>query len=506
MLVPTRKVYHPRPYGQAVTQHLLDLPRAAVWGTPGVGKTVTVLTALDIKYRTYLTRPALIIATLRVARSTWSDELAKWEHLSGLSIVPIIGNEAQRLAAVARDAPIYTTNYENLVWLIDYWGDRWPYEVVIADEATKLKSSRVHFQTATKKDGSPGKTFLAGAENGAKRAGALARVAHTHVREFYELTGTPSPNGLKDLWGQLWYLDAGQRLGRTHGAFLARWFEKGFDGYEIVPRSYAGEQIRAAVGDLCMAIDAKDYFPIKDPVIVPVNVELPAAARDTYRSMQRRLEADINGRLVTAANSAGKTLKLLQIANGAVYVDPNVDVVDPMSRKEWRQVHDVKLQALDSLIAEFNGDPVIVVYEFWSDLQRLQRAFPRARTLCTKQDEDDFKAGKVPVLFLHPQSGGHGIDGFHIACNKMVFFSHSWNLEYYQQVLERIGPTRQFQAGLDRNVFLYFIIARDTADEDVMECRASKRAVQDLLMESAKRRAAGQPSLWQVRQEMEALV
>ena len=506
MLAPTRKVYRPRPYGAAATQHLLDLPRAALYGSPGVGKTVTVLTALDIKYRTYLSRPTLILATLRVARSTWTDELAKWEHLSGLTIVPIIGSEAQRLAAVKRDAPIYTTNYENLVWLTEYWGDRWPYEVVVADESTRLKSHRVHFQTARKHDGSPGKTFLAGFEDGGKRAGALARLTHTRIKEFYELTGTPAPNGLKDLWGQIWYLDAGRRLGRTYGDFMARWFEKGYDGYEVTPRPYAAEQIHAAVGDLCMSINAKDYFPLKDPVIVPVYVELPAAARSIYRDMERKFEIEIEGRHVTAVNSAVKSLKTLQIANGACYLDPATDVIDPMSRKEWRQVHDVKLQALDSLISELNGNPVIVVYEFWSDLQRLQKAFPKARTLRTQQDEDDFKAGKVPVLLIHPASAGHGIDGFHVPCHNMIFFSHSWNLEYYQQVVERIGPTRQYQIGSERNVFLYFIIARDTMDEDVMERRASKRSVQDILLEAVKRRAAGQPSLWQLRQEMESLV
>ncbi len=461
--------------------------------------TVLVLTALDMLYLTGESHPTLIIAPPRVARRTWAKEAQKWSHLSALEVVPILGSPEQRLAALERDAPIYTTNYENLVWLIQHWGSRWPYRIVVADEATKLKSVRLSHQVARKADGSPGKPFIRG--TGGKRAVALGRIAHEHTTRFIELTGTPSPNGLKDLWGQLWYLDGGRRLGNTHTSFMARWFEKSFDGYSVKPKEYAPPQIHAAVADLCLSINAKDYFPLKDPVMVPLMVQLPEASRRLYQALEKKLFARLGERQVSAANAAVKSQKLLQVANGAVYLDHEEDVEDPLARKDWQEVHDQKLQALDSLAEELQGAPLIIVYTFWSDLQRLKKAFPDARVLRTKQDEEDFAQGRIPKLLVHPDSGGYGIDGFQEACHHMVFFSHSWNLESYLQVVERIGPTRQFQSGHDRNVFLYFIVAEDTIDEEVMESRESKRSVQDVLMEATKRRQQGLPSAWRERQE-----
>lgn len=494
----SRRVWTPRPYQGPAISHLLRHPRCALWATPGTGKTgvaLTVLQALDMAGE----GPALVLAPLRVARDTWSTEAAKWEHLAGLEVVPIVGTEKERRSALARTAPIYVTNYENLVWLIEYWGDRWPYRTVVADESDKIKGMRLSYRTAKKKDGTPGKTFLAG--NGAKRADALARVAHLRTARFIELTGTPATNGLKDLWGQLWFLDRGHRLGRTYTDFTQRWFTRGFDGYGLEPLPGAEEQIHAAVADLCLSINAGDYFPLQDPVIVPRMVTLPPKARQLYRQMEYNFLAELNGRTATAANAAVKSLRLLQIASGAIYVDHEEDVVNPLARKDWELIHDAKIDALGDLISELQGANLIVVYHFYSDLMRLKKAFPKGRHLNTKQDEDDFKAGKIPLLFLHPASAGHGIDGFQTVCHHMAFFSHDWSLGNYLQVIERIGPTRQFQAGLDRNVFLYFILTEGTMDEEVMERRQSKKETLDILMEATKRRAAGLPSRWREQQE-----
>lgn len=479
--------------------HLLHNPRSALWATPGTGKTVptlTVLQALDAVGE----GPALILAPKRVARDTWSTEAAKWAHLEGFEVVPIVGTEKERRRALARTAPVYTTNYENLVWLMEYWGERWPYRVVVADEADKLKGMRLSYRTAKKKDGTPGKTFLAG--DGAKRADALARVAHLQVSRFIELTGTPAANGLKDLWGQLWFLDRGHRLGRTYTDFTQRWFQKGFDGYGIEPLPGADDEIHQAVGDICMSIDAKDYFPLKNPIRVYRMVTLPPRARQLYRDMEYRLLVELNNRTADAANSAVKAQKLLQIASGAVYVNHEEDVLNPLARKDWELVHGAKLEALEELIGELQGATLIVVYQFWSDLQRLKKAFPKGRHLDTKKDEDDFKAGKIPLLFVHPASAGHGIDGFQHVCHHMCFFGHDWNLGNHLQVIERIGPTRQFQAGLERNVFLYFILAEDTMDEEVMERREDKRATLDILLDACKRREAGLPGRWRELQEL----
>lgn len=476
----------PRPYQPPMIDHMLQ-PRVAVWGTPGVGKTGAALAAVNARLMTYMSTPVLVVATLRVARRTWGDECKRWKEFQHLEVSPIIGGQKARLAALERDVPIYTINYESLPWLVDYWGERWPYKLVVADEATKLKSNRLSFQTAMKKDGTPGKAFLR--KEGGKRAVALASIAHSHVKEMIELTGTPSPNGLKDLWGQVWYLDRGRRLGRTYTEFMKRWFEKDFDGYSVAPRESAKAQIFQELQDLCLTVEARDYFDLKEPVIVEIPIELPGAVRDAYNRMERKLIVTFEeGQTVSAAHAAVKTQKLLQITNGAAYLDPDEEVPNPMARKDFVELHDEKLQALQSIVDELNGAPVIVVYEFWSDQQRLLRTIKGSRVLRTVEDEDDFKAGKIPVLLLHPKSGGHGIDGFQHACHHMIFFGQSWNLEEYQQVVERIGPTRQAQSGYDRNVFLYMLIGQNTIDEDVLDRRRGKEVDQAELMAAMKRR------------------
>lgn len=267
--------------------------------------TTSVLTALDALYLAGESAPTLVLAPLRVARSTWGAEVKKWNHLSGLEVVPIVGTAAERARALQVDAPVFTTNYENLEWLTEKWGDRWPYKIVVADEATKLKSVRLSFQTSSK-----GKEFLRG--QGGKRARALGKIAHSHTTRFIELTGTPAPNGLKDLWGQIWFLDGGRRLGRSYEAFKQRWFETDYDGRTLIPREHAEAQIHAALADLCLTIDAKDYFDLKDPIVNVIKVQLPPAARKLYKEMEKEMFAQIAaGRTASAVNAAGKTQKCL---------------------------------------------------------------------------------------------------------------------------------------------------------------------------------------------------
>lgn len=478
----TRKVYAPKPYQGPATEHMLQTPRCALWAGMGLGKTVATLTALDALYMAGESRPTLVLAPLRVARDTWAKESQKWEHLSGLDVVPIVGTVAERHHALATDAPVYTTNYENLVWLTEHWGARWPYGTVVADEATKLKGIRLSFQVSK-----TGKEFLNG--QGGKRARALGMVAHQYTKRFIELTGTPASNGLKDLWGQAWFLDGGRRLGRTYGAFMQRWFEKGYNGFDVIPREFAEAQIHAALQDVCLTIDAKDYFDLNDPITTDIRVQLPVSARKLYREMEKdmftQLAAD---KTISAVNAAAKTQKCIQLASGAVYIDPSAELDTDPRAKEWKAVHDAKLEALDDVVEEAGGAPVIVVYEFRSDLARLQKAYPQGRVLKTQKDEDDFKAGKIPILFTHPKSAGHGIDGFQHVCNIMVFYTRNWSLEDYDQIVARIGPVRQHQAGLDRPVFIYHILAEDTVDELVAERHTSKRSVQDVLLAAMKRR------------------
>lgn len=482
----TRKLFTPRPWQVPMAQHLLEHDRCALWAGMGLGKSPTVLTFLEALYLGGESHPTLILGPLRVARSVWSNEVVKWDHLRGLSVAPIIGSEKDRLAALRIDAPIYTTNYENLVWLIEHFGDRWPFRTVVADESDYIKGHRISDRQAKKRDGTPGKAYLAG--QGAKRAGALARIAHTKIKRFIELTGTPAPNGLVDLWGQLWYLDRGQRLGKNFDAFKKRWFRASYDGYGSEPLDFASDEIHAAVRDICLTIEGKDWFDLAEPIVNNVYVDLSPKARQLYKEMEKDLYLEIEDRSAEAFNAASKSQKLMQLCNGAIYVDPLADNDDSPRAKEWRMVHDEKLDALESIMRETAGAPLMVCYEFKSDLARLIKKFPKGRVLKSQKDEDDFKTGKVPMLFLHPRSGGHGIDGFQYACNNIVFFGHNWALGQRMQVIERIGPVRQMQAGLERPVFIHNIIARNTVDEDVLDRHATKRSVQDILLEACKRR------------------
>jgi len=479
----TPRTYTPHPYQRLMAEHMLDQPRCAVWAGMGLGKTSTTLTAIDILRLTGETDPVLVLAPLRVARSTWPAEQRKWAHLHDLPIMPIVGPLQERLLALKHEAAVYTCNYDNLPWLVEHFGERWPFRTVVADEATRLKGLRLSWRTST-----TGKKFLAG--QGGTRAKALGMIAHTKVKRFIELTGTPSPNGLADLWGQMWFLDGGERLGRTYESFKQRWFVKGYDGYSVSPQQFAQEQIQDRLRDICLTIDAKDWFDLDEPIVRNVYVDLPAKARVHYREMEKAMFTRVAERDVEAFGAAARTQKCLQLANGAVYVDPLAEDDTSPRSKEWRVVHDEKLDALESIVSEANGMPVLVSYQFKSDLARILKAFPKARVLdADPQTEADWNAGKIPMLLAYPKSAGHGLN-LQDGGNIIAFFGHDWNLEEYQQIIERIGPVRQKQSGHDRPVFIYHIIARDTVDELVMQRRDMKREVQDILLEAMKRRSA----------------
>ena len=456
--------FKPHSYQQMIIGHQLDLPRGAVWAGMGMGKTVSTLVSLDL-LELVEPGPTLVLAPLRVAASTWPDEALKWNNLRNVEVSAVVGNPQERKAALRKPANVFTCNYDNLPWLVETLGDKWPFRKIVADESTRLKSFRLR--------------------QGGKRAQALAKVAHSKASRFVQLTGTPSPNGLQDLWGQMWFVDRGERLGRTFSAFRERWFQAvpGDNNFhQIRPLPFAQQQIEDAVRDVCLSLDARDWFSIDEPIVNVVRVLLPAKARTLYRNMEREMYMQIDGHEVEAFTAATKTIKCLQLASGAAYVGEGSD--------QWAEVHDAKLQALESIIEEAAGMPVLVAYHFKSDLARLLKAFPRGRHL----DQDpqtirDWNAGKIPVLFAHPASAGHGLN-LQDGGNILVFFSHWWDLEQFQQIVERIGPTRQKQAGHDRPVFIYHIVAADTVDELVMARRESKREVQDLLLEAMKRRKA----------------
>lgn len=467
----------PRAYQELMIDFMLRNLRCNVWASMGMGKTSASLYAFDAMRMFGEAKKALVIAPKRVALSTWPRERTKWDEFEHLRIVPAIGTADQRIAALRAKADMVTINYDNLEWLIDLMGDAWDFDTVFADEATRLKGLR-----ATSKTSKLGNEFING--QGSTRARALAKVAHRKVRRWVNLTGSPAPNGLQDVWGQMWFSDAGQRLGRSFKGFEERFFQKiGNDngyGSRTVPLTFAEQQIKDLIRDICITIDAKDWFDIKDPIERPVKVPLPPKTRKIYDQFESELFAELeSGAPIEAFNGGSKLQKCLQIGNGAVWVDRDTG--------RWEEIHTEKIEALRSVVEEANGESILVRYTHIPDKLRILKAFPRARFLDDNpRTEDEWNQGRIPMLVTHAASAGHGMnlqDGGRILCD----FSSDYNLEHDEQIIERVGPTRQAQSGYDRAVFRYRLIAEDTIEEhSVIPVVKRKANVQDSLKSAMK--------------------
>lgn len=465
------RTFIPHDYQKESIDWLTSHKRCALFARMGAGKSVSALTALDRLNLVEPVYPALVLAPLRVANMTWEPESQKWDHLKHLRVSAIgarknpevSATRAQRAKALETPADIYTMPYDSLDWLVEHCGANWPFKTVVADESPKLKSYRTR--------------------QGGKRAAALAKVAHTDVHRFIELTGTPAANGLKDLWGQLWFLDKGARLGHSYSAYTDRWFRTGWDGFSLEPMAHAQREIQERISDICLTVQGLD---VEDTVECPIYVDLPPAARKLYKEMERDFFATIEREgvdsvTIEASNAAVKAGKCLQLSAGAVYRDDG---------DGWEHIHDEKLAALESIVEEASGASVLVSYQYKHDLERLEKGFKQARRLgADPKVLDEWNKGHIPMLLAHPASAGHGLnlaDGGNILAD----FSLGWNLEQDLQIIERIGPMRQKQAGHDRPVLRYRIVARDTIDEIVLTRLQGKRAVQDVLLEALKSRKA----------------
>lgn len=462
------KEFKPHDYQKLIISRILQQDRTSIFAGMGMGKTSSTLTALDGLFLSGDDKPALVLAPLRVCNSTWPEEARKWRHLRHIDVVPVTGVEKERKEALKRDASVYACNYQNLPWLIEHYGNHWPFDKVIADESTRLKSFRLR--------------------QGGVRARELSKVAHTKIKRFVNLTGTPAPNGLIDLWGQMWFVDAGKRLGKSFTAFRDRWFTVGRSGYGYTLRHPScADEINNLLRDVCLTIDPKDYFKLEEPLVKEITVSLTSRAMDYYKKLERELIVEIEDHTITAANAAVKTQKLLQIANGAAYTDPSVDTDEDTGSRHYKILHDAKLEALDSIVEEANGAPLLVAYHFRSDLERLRKAFPKARLLDDNPETlTDWNNGRIKMLLAHPQSAGHGLN-LQDGGNILVFFGHNWNLEDRQQIIERIGPMRQKQSGYDRPVWIYNIIAVGTVDRVVIDRLTDKKSIQDALLEGLKK-------------------
>ena len=430
---------------------IIDRPACALFWGMGTGKTVTTLTAIDrLLFDLLEDGPALVIAPKRVAENTWSKECQKWEHLQHLRVSRVMGTAKQRQDALLTKADVYVINRENVVWLVETVGKRWPFPVVVIDELSSFKSAQ------------------------AKRWKALRRV-RGRIRRLIGLTGTPRPNGLEDLWPEVYLLDQGERLGRTLGAFRARFLvpEKmnGHIVYSYRPREGAEAEVYDRLSDVCMSIRKDDVLSLPGQIYEDIELDTPPALLKKYKQFERDkvLEClDADGEIV-AGTEAALTGKLLQFANGDIY---DLD-------GQAHHVHDVKLDALEELIEEAGGDPVLVLYAFKHDAERIKQRIS-CRALDTEADIDAWNRGEIPVALAHPASIGHGLnlqDGGHIT----VWFGLSWSLELYEQANERLNRPGQ------KNVCrVYHLIMKGTHDERVLKALQKKEKGQAAAIEALR--------------------
>lgn len=453
----------PRSYQKLIVDNILYNKRTAVFAGMGLGKTASTLEAIrQIKaVRPSLT--VLIIAPLRVAQSTWPDEVRKWDSFRHLRVSVICGSAKARRDALLADADIYTINYENIPWLVEELKGDWFFDLIVADESTRLKGLR--------------------ARQGTQRAKALAKVAFKS-EGFVELTGTPAPNGLLDLWGQMWFLDKGARLGKSFSAFQKEFFypiSRGGGATRWVEwklQEGSDKRIKRRIEDVSITVNPEDYFDVAKNIFNDIVVELPREVMRQYRKFARELYLELEGGAeVTAANAAVKTGRLLQMASGAVYVE------DGEGSDAYTVIHRAKIEALASVIEEANGAPVLCAYSYRHEVDRILKAFPYARVLDkSPQTIRDWNKGKIPLLLAHPASCGHGLN-LQDGGNILVFFSCTWSLELHDQIVERIGAVRQAQAGHDRPTFVHYLVAKGTLDEAVKERLATKRDILDVLLD-----------------------
>ena len=437
------------PYQRYSATWIEEHPYCALLLDMGLGKTLSTLTALHELMKDFeLIDKTLVIAPLKVAIETWPAELKKWDAFHDFTFSVITGKPEKRLAALDRTADLYIINRENVVWLAELYKKRWPFKTVVIDELSSFKSSK------------------------SKRFKALRKVRPLMDRVI-GLTGTPAPNTLMDLWPQIYLLDGGKRLGKTITTFRNRYFypasSSGHIVYSWALKPGAEDEIYNAIADICVSMKAKDYLELPQRVNQTVSVVLKPKERQQYHELEKSLVLELNGAEVMAANAAVLSNKLLQMANGAIYDDDH----------KVQRIHDAKLDALEQIIEEANGQPVLIFYQYKHDLDRIKQRLPLAHQLQTG-DVQKWNHGEIPIMLAHPQSSGHGLNlqqGGHI----IVWFSLTWSLEYYQQANARLD-----RQGQTKPVTVYHLVAKDTLDEKVMDVLQSKAAGQDNLLNAVK--------------------
>lgn len=445
--------YIARAYQRVATLFLLKTKRCCLFLQMGLGKTVATLTAMVILKLLGELDKVLVVAPIRVARSTWPNEIKKWNHTrSDLTYSVVKGTPKQRIAALMVESDIYLINYENVKWLVDFYKSRWPFRIVILDESTKIKNPS------------------------SKRFRALRRILPKTLR-WANLTGTPMPNGLLNLWSQLYCLDRGERLCKSFGAYRDKYFISDYNGYNWTPKEDSQIKIHDAINDVCLSMKTKDYLDLPPLVVNPVYVDIPTSLMKRYRTLEKDMYLQLSrASSVTASTAAALSMKCRQFANGILHTD----------EKNWIQVHDLKIDAVKDIVEDAQGAQVLISYVFKEDLIRLRRAFPEAVLV---SETDDFETlwndKKVGVGILYGSSDAHGLNLQH-GGNIGVWLGMTWDLEAWDQFPERLHRSGQ-QADF---VVMHVVMARDTIEPNIMMPRIkSKITPQESLM-NAMRKAA----------------
>ena len=446
--------YIPYSYQEYALKFILNSKAAGIFLDCGLGKTVITLTAIaELMHNRFEISKALVIAPLRVAENVWDVEAKKWGHLKHLRVAKVLGSEKKRIQALASNADIYVINRENTKWLVDYYKKDWPFDMLVLDELSSFKSHR------------------------AKRFKALRKVRPL-CKRVVGLTGTPAPNGLIDLWAQVYLLDSGQRLGKTISGYRERYFLPDKRNQHVIfsykPREGAEEAIYKKLSDICISMKNRDYLTLPERMDNILGINLPPKVLEQYRQLERDLLLPLLEGDIVAGSAAVLTNKLLQITGGAVYDEG----------KKVQILHDEKLKALEDLVEAANGKPVLVYYNYRHELERIQKQF-LCRVLDTAKDMEDWNKGEIPVMLAHPASAGHGLN-LQNGGSTIIWFGLPWSLELYQQANARIH-----RQGQKNTVVVHHLVAKETIDEDVMQVLAKKQAGQEALLQAVKARVRG---------------
>lgn len=439
-------------YQEAGVRHIIEHPYSGLFLDMGLGKTATTLTAIDALIYDYCeVSSVLVVAPKRVAETVWEEEARKWTHLSHMSFSKIIGTPEQRIKALRTRADVYVVSRDNVMWLCAQ-GAR--YDMIVADELSSFKSHK------------------------SQRFKAL-RGLRTYAKRFVGLTGTPAPNGLIDLWPQIYLMDRGTRLGKTITAYRNTYFRpaktNGHIVYSYALREGAEHVIKERIKDICVSMTAKEYLDMPLRTDNYVTLRMPPALQKRYRDFERDKVLELSGDEISAANAAALSNKLLQFANGAVYDECG-------SARKAVRIHDLKTDALREIIDGANGQSVLVAWAYQSDRDRIKEILAEyePRELKSAEDISDWNAGKIRLLLAHPASAGHGLNlqqGGHI----IVWYGQTWSLELYQQFNARL-----YRQGQCETVIIHHLVVEGTEDEEVIKALRKKDKSQNALIESVK--------------------